>query len=352
MNNRMWAGVYYGRDDVRVEQIPIPTIHSEEVLVKVEVCGVCGTDLKKIHHGSLPGPRVFGHETSGTIVQVGQDVQGWSVGDRVAIMHHVPCCQSSCRYCRHRDYAQCPTYKLTGVTAGFEPAGGGYAEYVRVLPHCTRHGMVRIPDGISFEAATLVEPVNTVVKGLRRSKVEPSDAVVIFGQGPIGLLITKTAASMGALVVTVDPLPYRRKSSLRFGASLAVTPDEVSAGLTELGVADGADVAVIAVPHAAVLKSGMRSVRPGGSILLFAQTQLNDNVQLDVGEVCVNEKTVIGSYSSDITLQNEVAEMIWGGDYNVDELITHHYPLRDLNEAFATASHPMDGVLKVVVNVS
>ncbi len=352
MTETMWAGVYHGKGDVRVEKIAIPTITSNEVLVKVAVCGVCGTDLKKINFGLVPGPRVFGHETAGTIVKVGQHVKAWSVGDRVAVMHHIPCCRTSCRYCNHGDYAQCPTYKATGVTAGFEPAGGGYAEYVRVLPHCTEFGMVRIPDGKSFDAATLVEPVNTVVKGMRRIGVSRSDVVIVYGQGPIGLLITRTASLMGARVVGVDPQPHRRNCSLEFGAEASVYPSGMSDALRQVGASEGADIAVVAVPDTAILTSALQSVRRGGRVLLFAQTRMNDIINVDAGEVCVNEKSVIGSYSSDISIQDEVAEMIWRGNYDVEKLISHRYPLQDINEALQIASSPTDGVLKVVVTVS
>ncbi len=351
MIDRMWAGVYHGKDDVRIEQIPIPQINSGEVLVRVAVCGVCGTDLKKIHHGLVPGPRVFGHETSGTIVDLGSGVTGWCIGDRVAVMHHVPCNLATCRYCKHGDYAQCPTYKVTGVTAGFEPAGGGYAEFVRVLPHCTQHGMVKIPEGNTFEEATFVEPLNTVVKGIQRSGLIPDDVIVVYGQGPIGLLITQTAKHSGARVVGVDPLQYRRDFAKHLGADMAVEPSNVSDALFKLGAKDGADIAVVAVADASVIKDAIRNVRKGGKILLFAQTRMNDLFEVDAGEVCVNEKTIIGSYSSDIASQEAVANMIWRGDYSVDDLITHRFSLNQLNEALLTASRPVAGVLKVLVSV-
>jgi L-iditol 2-dehydrogenase len=130
----MRAVVYRGVNDLRVEEVPVPRIGSSEILVRVGVCGVCPTDIKKVHYGTQAPPRIYGHETAGTIVKVGARVQGWSVGDRVGLHHHVPCLD--CHFCRHRAFAQCETYKRTGITAGFEPAGGGYAEYVRVMNFC------------------------------------------------------------------------------------------------------------------------------------------------------------------------------------------------------------------------
>src|SRR5437879_10820446 len=160
----MRAVIYRGANDLRVETVPVPRIRSDELLVKVAACGVCPTDIKKIQYGTVPPPRIFGHETSGTIVRVGPRVKIFSVGDRVALHHHVPCLK--CHFCRHRAFAQCETYKRTGITAGFEPAGGGFAEYVRVM-RFVLPGVVRIPPKNSFEEGAMLEPVNKVLKALK-----------------------------------------------------------------------------------------------------------------------------------------------------------------------------------------
>src|SRR6478672_8381238 len=159
----MQAAVYRGPNDIRLETVPVPRIGPSELLVKVAVCGVCPTDIKKIHYGTVPPPRIFGHETSGTIVQVGRGVTKFRVGDRVGLHHHVPCLD--CHYCRHHAFAQCLRYKRTGITAGFEPAGGGYADYVRVMPFVLP-GVVRIPRGNTFVEGAMLEPVNTVLKAI------------------------------------------------------------------------------------------------------------------------------------------------------------------------------------------
>src|SRR5688572_8759177 len=143
----MQAVVYRGVNDLRVETLPVPRIGPHELLVKVAVCGICPTDIKKIQYGSVPPPRVFGHETAGTIVRMGALVRGFRIGQRVALHHHVPCMK--CRACAHRAFAQCPGYKRTGVTAGFEPAGGGFAEYVRVMKFVLP-GVVPIPEENTF----------------------------------------------------------------------------------------------------------------------------------------------------------------------------------------------------------
>src|SRR5467141_4641010 len=151
----MRAAVYRGVNNMRMETVPVPAIGSGELLVRVHTCGICGTDLKKIATGSHSAPRIFGHETSGVVVAAGKDVQEFHPGDRVMVFHHIPCRQ--CYYCRHKNFAQCETYKKVGCTAGFEPSGGGFAEYVRVMDWIVEQGTVKIPQGVSFEQACFVE---------------------------------------------------------------------------------------------------------------------------------------------------------------------------------------------------
>ncbi|MBN8246919.1 MAG: alcohol dehydrogenase catalytic domain-containing protein, partial [Verrucomicrobia bacterium] len=200
---RMEALVYRGRDDLRLEEVPVPRIRADEVLVRVEACGICPTDLKKIHHALVPPPRIFGHETAGVIVRVGDRVRGFQVGERVAVHHHVPC--RTCHCCRRGAFAQCRQYRRTGVTAGFEPAGGGFSGYVRVMAFCLP-GLVRIPPGATMAEAAMLEPVNTVLKGVRALGVRPGDSVLVVGQGPIGLLFNRLLTLAGASVMACDPL--------------------------------------------------------------------------------------------------------------------------------------------------
>ena len=203
----MRAVVYRGINDMRVETVPVPSIGPGELLVRVATCGICGTDLKKIHTGSHSAPRIFGHEMSGTVVAaVGKGVTRFKGGERVVVHHHVPC--GECYYCRKGTPAQCPLYKKVGVTAGFEPSGGGFAEYIRVMDWVASScGVVPIPDGIPFEQAAFVEPVNTVLKGVKMLNLEPDETVLVIGQGPIGLMHAVLASRTGARVLTSDLYP-------------------------------------------------------------------------------------------------------------------------------------------------
>src|SRR5271166_3551409 len=204
----MTAAVYRGVNDVRLETVPVPQIGAGEILVRVHTCGICGTDLKKIATGSHSAPRIFGHETTGVVAAIGENVTEFNLGDRVMVFHHIPC--GECYYCRHKVFAQCPTYKRVGATAGYEPSGGGFAEYVRVMDWIVaRNGVIRIPHGVSFEQASFIEPVNTCMKGVETLRLIPGETVLVIGQGPIGIILSVLARRCGARVVTSDLFPQR-----------------------------------------------------------------------------------------------------------------------------------------------
>src|SRR5258708_3717994 len=178
----MRAAVYRGIDDVRVETIPVPEIGPGEVLIKIHTCGICGTDLKKIHTGSHDAPRVFGHEMSGTLAKVGEGVTGFSPGDRVMAYHHIPC--GECYYCRKQIFAQYEMYTKGGCTAGFAASGGGFAEYMRVMEWTVgregkQGGLIKLPDGISFEQAAFIEPINTCYKAIQLLNLQPDETVLV-----------------------------------------------------------------------------------------------------------------------------------------------------------------------------
>lgn len=345
----MKAAVYRGVNDLRTEVLPVPSIGPDELLVKVAVCGVCPTDIKKIKYGTVPAPRVFGHETAGTIVNVGSRVAEFRVGDRVALHHHIPC--RACHACEHRAFAQCETYKRTGITAGFEPAGGGFAEYVRVMSFVLP-GVVRIPAENTFEEGAMLEPVNTVLKAVKRLNLLPGDRVLVAGQGPIGLMFTRLLQLAGAKVLATDLLEPRLKLARDFGATWAVTRSQI--GLDQgtrikQNLPGSVDAAVLAVPSDAALRQAFQLVRGAGQILLFAHTKRGEQVPIDLAEVCVDEKDLIGSYSADFTLQEEVANIVFSRRLDVRSLISNRFPLEHAAQAVDLASAPTENSLKVVV---
>jgi L-iditol 2-dehydrogenase len=345
----MRAVVYRGVGDLRIEEIETPRIHARELLVRVAACGVCPTDIKKIRHGTVAPPRVFGHETAGVVAKVGARVRRFRVGDRVALHHHVPCLE--CHACRHRAFAQCATYKRTGITAGFEPAGGGYAEYVRVMSFVLP-GVVRIPAGNSFLEGAMLEPVNTVLKAVERLNLLPRDCVLVAGQGPIGLMFTRLLRRLRVRVLATDLMEERLEKARRFGAQLAVRADDPSLEETieRMTRGRGLDAAILAVPSNGIVKQAQSWLRGGGQTMLFAHTKRGDRADLDLAGICVDEQDLIGSYSSDITLQRTVARIVFGRQLDVRALISHQFPLARTAEAVELAANPRPDALKVVVS--
>ncbi len=344
----MRAVVYRGVNDLRLETVPVPRLGPGDLLVKVAVCGVCPTDIKKIQHGTVPPPRIFGHETAGTVVRLGARVRGFRLGERVALHHHVPCLK--CHFCRHRAFAQCPQYKRTGITAGFDPAGGGYVEYVRVMAFALP-GVVRIPARNSFEEGALLEPVNTILKAVNRLALLRGDVAWVAGQGPVGLLFTRLLAQRGARVLASDLLPSRLRLARQFGARWTVDarrPD-FAEKIQRLTAGRGLDAAVIAVPSDEVVREAQALVRGAGQILLFAHTRRGTPAAVDLAGVCVDEKDLLGSYSADFTLQQEVARLVFSRRLDVRPLMTHRFALEQTPAAVELAAHPTPDSLKVLV---
>jgi L-iditol 2-dehydrogenase len=344
----MRAAVYRGQNDVRLETVPVPEIGAGEVLVRIHTCGICGTDLKKISTGSHSAPRIFGHEMSGQIVATGQGVANFRIGDRVMVFHHIPC--GECYYCRHKVFAQCPVYKKVGATAGFEPSGGGFAEYIRVMDWIVRNGMVKIPDPVSYEQASFIEPVNTCMKAVASLGLEPDETVLVIGQGPIGIILAVLAKQTGATVVTSDLYPQRLTISGSYGLrhNINTSSDDPAKRVRELTEGRGADAVILATAGNSLIRPAMDAARPGGRIMLFAQTQ-HSEVAIDPAAVCMDEKTLLGSYSASVDLQEDNVSLVFEGGIDFTRLITHRFSLEQAVEALQLASHPGPDSLKIVI---
>jgi L-iditol 2-dehydrogenase len=346
----MPAAVYRGDGRVVLEEVGVPEIGAGEVLVEVALCGVCGTDLKKVEGDLVSPPRIFGHEIAGTIARVGAGVKGWKTGDRVALYHHVPCRQ--CRTCRRGDYAQCDSYKRTGTTAGFEPAGGGFARYVRVMDWIVRDGLSKVPAGVPWEAAAQLEPVNTCLKAVRKAGVAKDSVVLVMGQGPIGLTFTGLCLREGAQVAVCDPLEGRRTLGLELGASVAcASPDEeeAAAWVSSRTEGHGYDVALVAVASREAVGKALDHVRRGGTVLLFAHTRPGDRISIEASSICASEKKLIGSYSADVTLNRECESIVYGGGLPLSRWVTHTLPLNRIEEAFRLSRSPSERSLKLMI---
>jgi L-iditol 2-dehydrogenase len=239
-----------------------------------------------------------------------------------------------------------------GCTAGFAPSGGGFAEYIRVMDRIVRRGLVKIPDGIPFEQAAFIEPVNTCYKAVQRLELQQDETVLVIGQGPIGILLAALARRTGATVLTSDLYPERRAIAAKFGLDHPLDArEDVPAAAKAATEGRGADVALLAVGGNALIRVAMDAIRPGGRVVLFAQTQ-HGEAPFDPATVCMDEKTLMGSYSSSLTFNEDVNRLVFDGyrnGFDLTSLISHRFSLEDAVEAINLASHPQADSMKIVI---
>jgi L-iditol 2-dehydrogenase len=279
-------------------------------------------------------------------------VSGYKLGERVMVHHHVPC--GHCYYCRKNTPAQCATYKKVGATAGLEPSGGGFSEYIRVMDWIvTLGGVVRIPDGVPFEQAAFMEPVNTVLKGVKLLNLAADETVLVIGQGPIGILLAALSRRTGARVLTSDLYPERHAIAAKFGLTEPIDAgrEDVVERAHAATEGRGADVVILAVSANALIKTAVAAVRPGGKVMLFAQTQHGEAV-FDPGAVCMDEKSLIGSYSASAAILDEVRSLVLGGyehGFDLTQLISHRFPLEEAVHAIEVASDPKPDSMKIMI---
>jgi L-iditol 2-dehydrogenase len=345
----MRAGVYREKGIVRVEEVPVPEVSDGEVLIKVAACGICGTDIKKIFYAYVPPPQILGHELAGTVVATGRGVTKWKPGDRVMSFHHIPCGQ--CFFCEKRLFSQCKQYKTTGLTGGFTPNGGGFGEYVKAMPWVAERGIVALPDNVSFDEATFIEPINTIVKAVQKARVTRGETVLVAGCGPIGLQLLMVAKLAGAKLYTSDPMPERRSKSLFLGAVEAFDPgsgklvEEVKTRTD----GRGADAVLVAVAHPAVVTEALAAARPGGRVLLFAANDPVTRVEFPASEIGIDEKEILGSYSAALDIQDTAADMVLNKKLPVMEIVTHRFPLDKIQEGLELAVRPTARSLKILI---
>ncbi len=345
----MRAGVYREKGIVRVEEVPVPEVGDSEVLIKVAACGICGTDIKKIFQRYVEPPQILGHELAGTVVDVGRGVTKWKPGDRVMSFHHTPC--GTCFYCQKRLFSQCKQYKTTGLTGGFTPNGGGFGEYVKAMPWVAERGIIALPDNVSFEEATFIEPINTIVKAVQKARITAGETVLIVGCGPIGLQLLMVSKLEGAKLYTSDPIPERRAKSLTLGALEAFDPTngKLIEDLKARTEGRGADAVLVAVAHPSVVLDALAAARPGGRVLLFAANDPVTKIEFPAAAVGIDEKEILGSYSAAVDIQEAAAELVLLRKLPVMEIVTHRFPLGRIQEALELAARPTAESLKILI---
>jgi L-iditol 2-dehydrogenase len=346
----MKAQVFRGVNQLSYEDVPQPAIAADEVLVQVNVVGLCQSDIKKINYPLLDPPRIFGHETAGTIAEMGADVTGWTIGDRVVVMHHIPCMQ--CAHCDNSNFSMCDTYKNITTTAGFTPSGGGFAEFVRVPGHIVREGgLIPIPDDVTFEQASFVEPTNCCLKAVKKAQIKAGQTVLITGAGPIGLMFIMLVKHFGARAISTDLLPSRIEKALSVGADAAfdARDPEISQKIQAMTNGLGVDVSLLAVPSDKAFFQALDCTRKGGKILFFAEFPDEVEIPLNPNVLYRKEIDLMGSYSSAFPLQDLSAELVFEKKIDVDALISDRYPLSELANAVAQAVKPTADTYKILL---
>ena len=343
----MQAAVWRGGSTVCVETVPVPAIGAGELLVRVEACGLCPTDIKKIDHALVAPPVILGHELVGRVAAAGAGAAFWT-GRRVVVYHHVPC--RACRLCALGLYSQCEGYKRTGTTAGFAPAGGGWAQYIRVCAWIVAGGgVVDVPEDMPARRAILMEPVNTCLKCV---EAVPAGArtLVILGQGPVGLMLAALARRRGMAVYAVEPLEERRAYSARFGVCETFAPDgDLARRIRDTAPPLGPDAAIAATESEAAIGAALQAVRFGGTVVLFAHPRTGHALTVDGGPIGMAEKRLIGSYSSSVELNTAVKDALLDTRIPWEILVTDVMPMREINAALDRARRPRGGSLKLAV---
>ncbi|NYT20876.1 MAG: alcohol dehydrogenase catalytic domain-containing protein [Methanomicrobiales archaeon] len=347
----MKAAVYYSNRDIRIEDVDDLSVEPGEIKVRIMACGVCGSDVMewyRIKRAGRPGGiGAFGHECTGIIAEVGSDVDPkWSVGDRVVMTHHVPC--NTCNACIRGHTTACDTLHTTK----FKHAYGAFAEYV-VLPEINvDRGCLRLPDPVSFDAGTFVEPLGCVVRGQHMAPTSDGRSVLILGAGITGLLHTQMARLNGAGFIAVsNPSPERLEIARKFGADATISArEDVPAKFKELNGGVGADTVIMAAPVPICVKQSLDAVGPGGTILFFAPTNPEIQSEINLWNLWQNEITITHSYAADFHNLSTALKLIQYKRVNVTDMITHVFPLQKTAEGFLLTERHRDGSLKVIIH--
>ncbi|NPV43831.1 MAG: alcohol dehydrogenase catalytic domain-containing protein [Firmicutes bacterium] len=325
----MKVAVYYNNRDVRIEEYPIPDLNRGEILVKTKACGVCVADTMEWYLAPR-APLVLGHEATGVVIKTGEGVEGLGEGDRVFVHHHVPC--FVCEHCRRGNFTMCRTFRSTHLKPG------GFAEYfVASALHVERDTLI-LPDEVSFEIGTLIEPLACVIHAVKKAGVKPEDSVTVIGAGVMGLMFIQTLIAFGVMRLAVyEIIPWRQKKALEFGAPVVFTPlpdqKEETKRLQGFLKSDGADKVFVVAKDIRAMELGINLTNKGGTTLFFATPAPEEYVRLYPSKIFFKEQKVMASYSAShldtlLALDLLAAGRIWG-----EKLISHRFPLERLSEA-------------------
>ncbi len=337
----MRVAVWYNNRDVRLEEMPIPQIGPGELLVRVEASGICGSDVMEWYRLDR-APLVLGHEIGGQIVAVGDGVES-KVGERVSVAHHVPC--NTCHYCLSGHPTVCDTLRRTN----FDP--GGFAEYVRLPVINVDRGVYLLPDEMSFEEATFIEPLACVLRGQRRARLSPGQSVLVIGSGISGLLHVQLARALGAgRIVATDISNYRLEAAQKFGADIAIHADKYSPErLRQVNQGLLADRVIVCTGATSAITQALQSVERGGTILFFAPTGPDFTIPISINNLFWrNDITLTTSYAGSPADYATALELIRARRVPVREMITHRLGLAETGLGFQLVAEAQNSI-KVII---
>ena len=337
----MKCAMYYNNRDIRLEEIPVPKIGADELLVQMRACGICGSDVLEWYR-ARKAPLVLGHEMTGQIVKVGEHVNRFNVGDRVFVSHHIPC--NTCHYCLKGHHTVCATLRETN----FDP--GGFAEFIRVPRINADRGVFLLPDEISYEEGTFIEPLACVLRGQKTAHLKPGQTVFIIGGGTAGLLHLKLARALGASSVVVTDIHKKRLVfAQRFGASAAILVDgNIPERLRDVNNGRLADMVVVAAGVIEAVHMAWKTVDRGGTILIFAPTEPGIDIDLPLYDIWHDGITITTSYAGSPSDISEAMELIRSKNIVVKDMITHRFPLAKAREGFCLVEKARDSI-KVII---
>lgn len=338
----MKAALYFNNRDIRIEEVPIPKISEKEVLVKIYASGVCGSDTMEWYR-LHKAPLILGHEIAGEIVEAGKSVKNYKIGDRVVIAHHVPC--DNCYFCMMGHHTVCNTLRKTN----FDP--GGFCEYVRVPEINVEKGIFILPDTISYEEGSFVEPLACVVRAQRITRIQPGTTVLVFGSGIAGLMHIMLAKALGGCnIIAVDISEFRINAALRFGAFHAFHANDFSIEkLKEYNHGRRADLVILCTGAIQAIEFAFKSVEAGGTLMIFAPSPPNYFAQLDFNELFWrNEISILSSYAGAPIDYYTALQLIVYKNLKVKDLITHRLPLHQIIEAFKLVTEAQSSI-KVIL---
>jgi len=339
----MRVAMYYNNHDVRLEKTKKPKIFNDEILIKIIASGICGSDVMEWYR-IKKAPLVLGHEISGDIVEIGKDVKNFSLGDRVVATHHVPC--NNCEYCQRGQHSLCHSIHNTKYYPG------GFSEYVR-LPaiNLEKGGVIKLPESVSYEDGSFVEPLGCVVRGLRELDFKPTRSILVLGSGLSGQLVIRTAKAYGAgKIIATDLNDYRLNFAKKSGAELVIDAkkDDVIKKVLEATDGKGVDYVVITAGAKILFEQAMKTVKPGGKVLLYGIMAPGTIIDFDIFPFWQKQIQLLSTYAAAPIDLNEALELIRAKRVPVNDLITHRLGLAETEKGFELTANAADS-MKVIV---